>query len=99
MGPDSLYCGKWRKISKSHHDLDLGPTMPNIKHELFSYTTMYLNFMFLDQFLLSYHAKTHTHTDSDEYTTHLDIIKMNNLEPSQAPGGYIHRCFQTILFR
>ena len=30
MEPDSLYCGKWRKISKSHHDLDLGPTMPNI---------------------------------------------------------------------
>ena len=29
--------------------------------ELFSYTTMYLNFMFLDQYLLSYRAKTHTH--------------------------------------
>ena len=28
---DSLYCGKWRKISKSNHDLDLGPTMPIIK--------------------------------------------------------------------
>ena len=35
MGPDSLYCGKWRNISKSHHDLDLGWTMPNI--ELLSY--------------------------------------------------------------
>ena len=22
MGPDSLYCGKWRKISKSRSDLD-----------------------------------------------------------------------------
>ena len=31
MGPDSLHCGKWRKIKKSHHDLDLGPTMPNIE--------------------------------------------------------------------
>ena len=31
MGPDSLYCGKWRKISKSRHDLDLGPAMPNIE--------------------------------------------------------------------
>ena len=24
IGPDSLYCGKWRKISNSRHDLDLG---------------------------------------------------------------------------
>ena len=31
MGPNSLYCGKWRKISKSRRDLDLGPTMPNIE--------------------------------------------------------------------
>ena len=31
MGLDSLYCGKWRKISKSRRDLDLGPTMPNIE--------------------------------------------------------------------
>ena len=27
---DSLYCGKLRKISMSHRDLDLGPRMPNI---------------------------------------------------------------------
>ena len=25
----SLYCGKWRKISKSRHDLDLDWTLPN----------------------------------------------------------------------
>ena len=31
MGPVSLYCGKWRTISKLRHDLDLGPTMPNIE--------------------------------------------------------------------
>ena len=24
----TLYCGKWRKISKSRCDLDLGPAMP-----------------------------------------------------------------------
>ena len=30
-GPDSLYCGKWRKISKSRSDNDLCPTKPNIK--------------------------------------------------------------------
>ena len=29
MGLDSLYCGKWRKISKSRSDLDR--TMPNVK--------------------------------------------------------------------
>ena len=29
--------------------------------EIFSYTTMCSNFMFLDQFFLSYHAKTHAH--------------------------------------
>ena len=31
MGPDSLYCGKWRKISMSRCDIDLGPTIPNIE--------------------------------------------------------------------
>ena len=31
MGPDSLHCGKWRKSSKSRHDLDLGPAKPNIE--------------------------------------------------------------------
>ena len=28
---DSLYCGKWRKILKSRHDLDLDKTMPNVE--------------------------------------------------------------------
>ena len=43
MGPDSLYCGKWRKISKSHSDLDLDPTMPNIKpvRDIFIYNYMF----------------------------------------------------------
>ena len=31
MGLDSLYCGKWRKISKSRRDLDLDWTMPNVE--------------------------------------------------------------------
>ena len=31
MGPESLYCSKGRKISKSHRDLDLSLTMPNIQ--------------------------------------------------------------------
>ena len=51
MGPKNLYCNKWRKISKSHCDLDLGPTMPNIElvRVIFIYTTMYLNFIFLNK--------------------------------------------------
>ena len=31
MGPANLYCGKWKKISKSRCDLDLGLTMPSIE--------------------------------------------------------------------
>ena len=41
MGPDSLYCGKRRKILKSLSDLDLGPKMPNI--ELFRDIFIYYN--------------------------------------------------------
>ena len=36
--------------------------------ELFAYTTTYFNFMFLDKFFLSYHAKTHTHTHTHTHT-------------------------------
>ena len=35
----SLYCGRWRKVSKSCRDLDLNQTMSNLS-ELFSYTTV-----------------------------------------------------------
>ena len=31
-GQHSLYCGKWKKISKSCRDLDLDQTMPNFTH-------------------------------------------------------------------
>ena len=63
MGPHSLYCGKWRKISKSHRVPDLGPTMPNIElvRVIFIYYNVF-NFMFLDQFL--YRAITHTHRNT-----------------------------------
>ena len=30
-GIDSLYCRKWRKVSKSGHDLELYGTMPNVE--------------------------------------------------------------------
>ena len=77
MGPDSLYCGKWRKylnecvnlrkISKSCCDLDLGPAMPNI--EIVRVILIYYNvFKFhipIDQFLFELSRKnteTRTHT-------------------------------------
>ena len=46
------------------NDLDLDLTMPIIKLvQIFSYTTMYLNFMFLDKFLFELLCKhTHGHT-------------------------------------
>ena len=31
IGLESLYCGKWRKISKSRLDLDLDRTKPNVE--------------------------------------------------------------------
>ena len=36
--------------------------------EIFSYTTMYLNFMFLDRLLFELLCKTHTHTDAHTHT-------------------------------
>ena len=43
MGLDILYCGKWRKISKSCHDLDLDRTMPNVElvRAIFIYYNMF----------------------------------------------------------
>ena len=42
-GLDSLYCGKWGKISKSHRDLDLDRTMPNVElvRAIFKYYNMF----------------------------------------------------------
>ena len=73
MGPDNLYCGKWKKISKLRSDLDLGLTMPNIKlvRDIFLYTTMYSNFMFLDQLLFELSCKnteTQKHANTHAYT-------------------------------
>ena len=46
---DSLYCGKWEKISKSNRDLDLDRTMPmSNSSKDFSYPTIYSNFKILD---------------------------------------------------
>ena len=67
-------------VQKSRRELDLGPTMPNIKlgQFFFSFTTMYLNFVFLDQFLFELsckntwkhgkHGNTHRNTQTHTKT-------------------------------
>ena len=73
MGLDSLYCGKWRKISKLRRDLDLDRTMPNVElvgaifiyFSMFKFqvnlTIIFLSFVYTDR-------QTHTHTDNHEYS-------------------------------
>ena len=67
MGLDSLYCGKWRKISKLRHDLDLDRTMPNVElvRAIFIYyNTIRSSFKSIEPLFLSYrvHRQTDTHT-------------------------------------
>ena len=71
MGLDSLYCGKWRKISKLRCDLDLNGTMPNV--ELFSYTTICSSFkstepLFFELSCTQTDRHTDRHTDGNEYS-------------------------------
>ena len=73
MGLDSLYCGKWRKISKSRHDLDLDRTMPNVElvraiikcYNMFKFqvdgTIIFLVIVYTD-------GKTERHADGHEYS-------------------------------
>ena len=82
MRPDS-FCGKWRKISKSRCDLDLGPAMPNIElvQDIFIYYSV-------SQFhvprsitfeLLCKNTETRkheTHTDCDELRFAKNATKM-----------------------
>ena len=81
MGPNSLYCGKWRQNSKWRHDLDLGPTMiiMELVQVIFIY---YMVFKFHVPRSISFrviaqkqtptptHTRTLTdaHKDSDEYS-------------------------------
>ena len=71
MVPDSLYCGKWRQISKSHSDLDLGPTMPNIElvRDIFIYHNVVqfkvprlITFLVIVQKYGNTETHTHAHT-------------------------------------
>ena len=82
MGLDSLYCGKWRKISKSRRDLDLDRTMPNVELlRAISYTTICSSFkpiepLFFELLCTQTHTQTDrqtdrqtpTHTDGHEYS-------------------------------
>ena len=71
------YCGKWRKISKSCHDLDLDRTMPNIEHVQDIFILYYNIFKFqvprsiiFGLSCLQTHKQRHTHTQphNDEYS-------------------------------
>ena len=72
IGLDTLYCGKWRKLSKSHYDLDLDRTMPNVELiRTISYITICsvsrgLNHFFFE--LSCTQCQTDKHTDGHEYS-------------------------------
>ena len=74
MGLDSLYCGKWRKISKSHRDLNLDRTMPNVElvRAIFIYyrCTSFTSIepLFFELLCTQTDRQTDTHTDNDEYS-------------------------------
>ena len=72
MGLNSLYCGKWRKISKSRRDLDLDWTMPNVKLvRAISYTTICSSFKSIEPLFFELsctQTDRHTHTDKHEYS-------------------------------
>ena len=64
IGLDSLYCGKWRKISKSHCDLDLDWTIPNV--ELIRAILVYYNmFKWIERLFFELSCtQTGRHTDT-----------------------------------
>ena len=73
MGLDSLYCGKWRKISKSRRDLDLDRTMPNVElvRAIFIYYSMFkfhVNWTIIFLVIVYTDRQTDRHTDNDEYS-------------------------------
>ena len=72
MGLDSLYCGKWRKISKSRHDLDLDRTMPNVEliRAIFILCSSFKSIepLFFELSCTQTDRQTDTHTDGDEYS-------------------------------
>ena len=105
MGPDNLYCGKWRKISKLCHDLDLGPAMPNIElvRDIFIYYDV-LKFHVHRLILLELSCKNtetrkHTHTDSDEYSIVARVLQKrsyNNSYSVSSLEGNLHVGLQML---
>ena len=65
MGLESLYCGKWRKISKSRRDLDLDQTMPNVElvQAIFKSIEPLLFALSCTQTHTQTDRRTHTQTD------------------------------------
>ena len=82
MGLDSLYCGKWRKISKSRRDLDLDNAQCRTRPSYFHILQYVQVSRQLNHYFLSYRVhrqtdtqtdrqtprQTHRHTDNDEYS-------------------------------
>ena len=83
MGPESLYCSKWRKISKPCRDLDLGPTLPNIElvPVIFIYYNVFkihvprsISFRVIVQKHIHMETHTHTHTDAHKDSNESSIV-------------------------
>ena len=65
MGLDSLYCGKWRKNSKSRHDLDLDQTMFSVELIQAIYILQYVQVLSGgNHYFLIYRAQIYTNTQT-----------------------------------
>ena len=66
MGLESLYCGKWRNLSKSRCDLDLDRTMPNV--ELVRAVFYILQYVQVSRQLNHYFLSYRVHRQTDRRT-------------------------------
>ena len=75
-------CGKWRKNSKSHRDLDLDPTMPIIElvRDIFIYNIFKFHVPRL-QVIMQKHTNTHRHTLAR--TQYLRFFQKRNFSKTQ----------------
>ena len=79
MGLDSLYCGKWRKNSKSRCDLDLDRTVPNVELiQAFFHILQYVPVSSqLNHYFLSCGVHRQTDTQTNISTLQLRLINRN----------------------
>ena len=82
--PDSLYCCKWRKNSKSRHDLTLiGQCPMSNSSELFSYyTTICKGFKLIEPLFLEFsctQTHTQTHSQTNRHTDNYSIVAVDKL--------------------